>query len=143
MEHSQDITAWTALFLGLYALAAGFGELRAPGGWSRMLGEFEANHALRFLTGVFCIFAGGVIFLANPWVAAEHLGGQSGDLLAILINIIGGLMAVEGMFILAAGDRIIAFARKLMGSVSKGWAGFSCLIGAALLLAAISRIQTV
>lgn len=133
MEQIQDTPAWVALFFGLYSLSAGYGEIRASGGWVRMVGEWEESYALRFLTGLFCIFAGGVIFLAVPWV--------SGDWLAILINILGGLMLIEGMVILAAGERVIALARRLMGSAGTGWAGFSCLVGAGFILAAISRLQ--
>jgi hypothetical protein len=32
MHPPADLPAWVAMFLGLYALAAGAGEFRAPGG---------------------------------------------------------------------------------------------------------------
>jgi hypothetical protein len=65
---SADISAWIALFLGLYALAAGIGELRSPNSWSTMLKEFERSPALRFVTGLVAALAlGATIYLANPW----------------------------------------------------------------------------
>lgn len=132
MDHSVDVPAWIAFFLGLYSLAAGVGELRAPGSWKAMLDGFERAAPLRFLTGLICIFLGGAIFLASPW--------REGDWLSAALNVLGGLCAGEGALILAAGDRFLPLARKLMGTASAAWAGFSALFGMALILLALSRI---
>src|SRR5688500_18159994 len=51
MAETSQLPAWIALFLGLYWLAAGVGELRGPNGWWMMLKEFERSPALRFVTG--------------------------------------------------------------------------------------------
>lgn len=132
MAEGLDIPAWIALFMGLYALAAGIGELRHPGGWAAMLEDYERNTALRFLTGIVCIGLGGAIYLVSPW--------QPDDWLAIVITILGGWMAIEGALILAFGDGIMRFARRLMGKVNQLWAWFSLILGAFLIATALFRL---
>ncbi|MXO49315.1 hypothetical protein GRI69_13735 [Erythrobacter vulgaris] len=132
MAEGIDIPAWIALFMGLYALAAGIGELRHPGGWTAMLEDYERNTALRFLTGIVCIGLGGAIYLVSPW--------QPDDWLAILITILGGWMAIEGALILAFGDGIMRFARRLMGKANQLWAWFSLILGAFLIATALFRL---
>ena len=132
MAEGIDIPAWIALFMGLYALAAGIGELRHPGGWTAMLEDFERNTALRFLTGIVCIGLGGAIYLVSPW--------QPDDWLAILITILGGWMAIEGVLIIAFGDGIMRLARRLMGKANQLWAWFSLILGAFLIATALFRL---
>jgi len=52
MQEAGDPTAWSALILGLAALAAGAGALRQPGVWQTMIGEVEGSPALQFLCGM-------------------------------------------------------------------------------------------
>lgn len=132
MAEGIDIPAWIALFMGLYALAAGIGELRHPGGWTAMLEDYERNTALRFLTGIVCIGLGGAIYLVSPW--------QPDDWLAILITILGGWMAIEGVLIIAFGDGIMRLARRLMGKANQLWAWFSLILGAFLIATALFRL---
>jgi hypothetical protein len=132
MPQSADIPAWISLFLGLYALAAGAGEFRAPGGWNALLLDFERSPGLRFLVGFTCVIAGGAIYLAAPWV--------SGDWLTIAVNVLGGIALAEGLLILAAGDRYLAFARRLLGNAAPVWAGVSVLFGLAAMVAAVTRL---
>jgi len=132
MAEGLDIPAWIALFMGLYALAAGIGELRHPGGWAAMLEDYERNTALRFLTGIVCIGLGGAIYLVSPW--------QPDDWLAIVITVLGGWMAIEGALILAFGDGIMRFARRLMGKANQLWAWFSLILGAFLIATALFRL---
>ncbi|MBA4765749.1 MAG: hypothetical protein H2048_09755 [Erythrobacter sp.] len=132
MAEGVDIPAWIALFMGLYALAAGIGELRHPGGWAAMLEDYERNTALRFLTGIVCIGLGGAIYLVSPW--------RPDDWLAILITVLGGWMAIEGALILAFGDGLMRFARRLMGAVNRFWAWFSLILGAFLIGSALFRL---
>lgn len=115
-----DMTAWIALFAGLCALAAGAGELRAPGGWQAMISEAEASVTLRFLAGFVCICAGAAIYLANSW--------QSGDWLAIAMRALGGVIIAKGLLLLAAGERSISLARRFEKS-TRALAGSSTLIG--------------
>jgi hypothetical protein len=127
-----DTPAWIAFFLGLYALAAGVGEFRVPGGWQAMLGEVERSQALRTMIGVVCVAVGAAIYLACPWVV--------GDWLAIAINITGGLAVAEGLLILAAGDRFLALGRRLLVDRSGLWAGASTVFGIAAVAVALTRL---
>lgn len=132
MAEGIDIPAWIALFMGLYALAAGIGEVRHPGGWAAMLKDYERNTALRFLTGIVCIGLGGAIYLVSPW--------QPDDWLALVITVLGGWMAIEGALILAFGDGIMRFARRLMGKANQLWGWFSLIVGAFLIASALFRL---
>lgn len=132
MADTLDIPAWIILFLGLYALAAGVGELRAPGGWAAMLDEFEQQAGLRFVTGLVALALGAAIYLANPW--------RPGDWLAIAVSVIGAVIVVEGALLLASGDRFIRLSRKAIGTASKSWAGLAALLGAAMIIIALSRL---
>ena len=133
MAETGEISAWIAFFVGLYALAAAAGELRAPDTWLAMLGEFERGSALRFVTGIVVLAIGAAIYLVNPWVP--------GDWLSIAVSVIGGLAVAEGLLILAAGDRFLHLSRTLVGRYGRAWAGFAALFGIALVLVAMLRIQ--
>jgi len=133
MAEGQEVSAWILLFIGLYSLAAAAGELRVPGTWAKMLIEFERGPALRLLTGLVVLALGAAVYLVNPW--------RPDDWMAIAVSVMGGLMVAEGALILAMGDRFLGFARTLIGRASKGWAGFSALLGFALIAAAMSRLQ--
>ena len=133
MGNAGNITGWIAFFMGLYAVAAGIGELRRPGFWARMVQEFRESSALQFLAGFVTLAIGATIYLVNPWNPA--------DLLSILITVLGAWIFVEGALILAMGDRFLAFASRLMGSGNRVWAGFSIALGLATLFAALVRLQ--
>ncbi|WP_420607005.1 hypothetical protein [Novosphingopyxis sp.] len=126
------LTAWTAIFLGLYALAAGAGELRQAGGWERMLDEIEGSRALQFVTALLCILIGAVIYLANP------LGGR--DWLTFVLGIVGGLIVVEGLVLLAMPDRFLPFAWQLLDKSGRIGPGASVAIGLAFFLAGAVRV---
>ena len=128
----HDMSSWIALFTGLYALAVGIGELRNPGGWAVMLKEFEAFQALRFLTGVISIGIGGMIYLA--------CSSQAPSWLAIGMSVIGGLMVVKGALLIASGDRLMVFARQLIGKAGSFLPGFVVFLGAVLILLAFARL---
>jgi sterol desaturase/sphingolipid hydroxylase (fatty acid hydroxylase superfamily) len=134
MAETGQISAWIAFFVGLYALAAGVGELRSPGGWSVMLKEFERNASLRFLTGLVTLALGATIYLVNPW--------RTDDWLAIAVSVIGGIAIAEGLLILAAGERFLNFGRMMLGRGGRVWAGLSALLGIALVAVALSRLHT-
>lgn len=133
MASGADTSAWIALLLGLYALAAGVGELRNPNSWWVMLKEFERSAALRFVTGLVTLSLGAAIYLVNPWTR--------GDWLSMAVEIVGGLAAAEGLLILAAGERFLHFARAFLGRAGRLWAGLSTMLGAAAVLVALSRLQ--
>ena len=133
MAASADISAWIALFLGLYALAAGIGELRSPNSWSTMLKEFERSPALRFVTGLVALALGAAIYLVNPW--------RPDDWLAVGVSALGGVAVAEGLLMLAAGDRFVHFGRALIGRAGRAWASFSALLGVAAILAGLARLH--
>ncbi len=126
------LPAWIAVFMGLYAMAAGLGEWRTPGRWARMVEEIERSAATAFLAGLLCIVVGAAIFIVT-----EQSGG---DLLAFALHIIGGLTAAEGLILLAAPDRLLGFAARLLAKGGKGWAGVSVLIGVGLFLLGAVRL---
>jgi len=134
MAQGGDIPAWIAFFVGLYALAAGVGEIRSPGGWGVMLKEFERGVAIRYLTGLITLALGATIYLVNPWVPE--------DWLAIVVSVIGGIAIAEGLLMLAAGERFLNFGRALLGRGGRVWAGFSALVGVAMVLVAMSRLHS-
>lgn len=133
MAEMSQLSAWIALFLGLYLFAAGAGELRAPNTWWAMLKEFERSPGMRFLTGVAALVIGAAIYLVNPW--------QPGDWLAIAVSVIGGLGVAKGILVLASGDRYLHLARALLGRGSRAWAGLAVLAGLALTVVAMLRLQ--
>lgn len=133
MADYADTPAWIALFLGLYSLAAGVGELRNPGMWLRMVEDFESSPATMFLAGIFCIALGASLYLVSPW--------QPGDWLSVAISVLGGFIVVEGMAFIAAGDRFVAYWKRVMGARMGLWAGISAAFGGALLFYALSRLQ--
>ena len=134
MAEPSQISAWILLFMGLYSLAAAVGELRSPNTWWAMLKDFERSPGLRFLTGLFVLALGAAIYLVNPWVPR--------DWLSIMVSVLGGLMVAEALLILASGDRFLHLARALIGRAGRAWAGFSALLGMAMIVAALSRLQT-
>lgn len=133
MAQTSQISAWIALFLGLYLLAAAVGELRSANGWWMMLKEFERSPALRFLTGVIALVLGATIYLVNPW--------RPDDWLSIVVSVLGGLAIAEGLLIMAAGERFVHLARALLGRAGGVWAGLTALSGAALTLIGMIRLQ--
>lgn len=131
---AADIPAWIALFLGLAILAVCVAELRQPGGWMKLVEELEASFALRFVTGFLTLAFGAAVYLVTPWDRA--------DWLSMLVTVIGGLGAAKGLLILAAPDRIMGLGRRILGTRSTLIAGIDALLGAGLLFAALSRLQT-
>jgi hypothetical protein len=132
MASNSDISAWIALFIGLYALAAGMGELRNANSWWAMLKEFERGPALRTVTGLVALALGAAIYLVNPWVP--------GDWLSIAVSVIGGIAVAEGLLMIAAGERFLYLGRMLLGHWGRAWAALSVSLGIVAVLAALFRI---
>ena len=135
MANFSDTPAWIALFIGLYSMAAGVGELRNPGTWAKMVEDIERSPALLFLTGLFCLALGAAIYLVTPW--------REGDWLSVVISVMGGFMVAEGLVFLAAGKRFIGMWKGVLSTRMNLWAGLSILLGAAILFVAISRLDTI
>jgi len=131
MAESGDIPGWITLFTGLYALAAAIGELRHPGSWAAMLDDFENKEGLRFVTGLFLLALGAAIYLVNPWSPA--------DWLSVLVTVLGGGMALEGLVMLAFGRGYMHLASSIFGAVNRFWALFSAVLGVVLVCVALLR----
>lgn len=127
-----DYPVWIILAFGVYSLTAGMGEFRSPGIWASMIDDFEAHPSLRFLTGIFCLSLGTVLYLIEPWGRA--------DWMLYAVKIIGAWMAIEGALFLAVGDWFTKFARGLIGASMRIWAALAMVIGIAMIIAAGLRI---
>ena len=134
MATADTIPAWITLFLGVYAFAAAMGELRMPGTWNGMMADMEQSPGMRFIAGIFTLTLGAVIYLVTPW--------RPDDWLFIAVAALGGLLTVEGILLLAAGERFVIFGRWLMAGASEVWAGLSAVLGAGLIFVALSRLET-
>ena len=49
---------------------------------------------------------------------------------------------LEGIVLLAAGERFVTFGRWLIASASEVWAGLSAILGAGCIFVALSRLGT-
>ena len=133
MQETLDPTAWTALMLGLAALAAGLGALRKPGIWLTMLEEIEASPALQFLCGMMELVVGVMVYLANPWLAADPL--------SCVMKGLGGLMMVEALAIIAVCDIYTQLWLRSLTNFHRGWAGITAIYGAVLTVLGMLRFH--
>ncbi|MCJ2184152.1 hypothetical protein MTR62_15845 [Novosphingobium sp. 1949] len=123
--------AWTALFIGLFALFAGLGEWRKPGHWHTLIGEIVGSPALQMVTGLVELFLGAVVYLANPWASPDWLSST--------MSVIGGLMCIEALLVIAFSDVYMAFWLRRFGPLSRLWSGCSMAIGAVLIGVGLMR----
>lgn len=121
MTDTFEPTAWSALLLGLFAIAAAVGALRSPGAWKTMLDEIEKSPSLQLLGGLVELVAGALIYLANPWVPT--------DLLSCIMKAIGGVMMAEALAVTAMSDLYFHFWLKSFARFQKGWALVTLLLG--------------
>ena len=123
--------AWTALFLGLFALFAGIGELRQTGHWQKLLEEMAASPALQLITALLELFLGAAVYVVNPWASADWLSSA--------MSVLGGLMIIEALVVLAFSDVYMAFWLRRFGPLSKLWAWLSIGLGVALTVVGIAH----
>lgn len=128
-----DVTAWSALLLGLSALFAGIGALRRPGLWQQMIAEIERSPALQFVCGMMELVIGALIYLANPWVPA--------DVLACIMKAMAGLMMIEALAILGFCDIYTQFWLRSLGNMHRMWAMATVALGLVLSVAGSLRFN--
>lgn len=128
-----DVTAWSALMLGLAALFAGIGALRKPGIWRTMIEEIERSPALQFVCGMMELVIGTVVYLANPWVPA--------DILTCILKTMGGLMMFEALAILGFCDIYTQFWLRSLSNMHRGWAMTTVALGLVLSLTGMLRFN--
>lgn len=133
MDTSLDVTAWTALLMGLSALFAGIGALRKPGIWRTMIEEVERSPALQFVCGMLELLVGAVVYLANPWFAS--------DVLACILKAMGGAMMIEALAILGFCDIYTQFWLRSLSHMHRGWATSTVLLGLGLSVAGVARFH--
>jgi len=131
MQLSFDPVGWSATLLGLFSVAVAIGALRKPGQFAKMVEEIAASPALQLLSGFAELFAGAVIYLANPW--AVH------DLLAIIMKAIGGLMMAEALVVMAISDLYFQTWLKNLAAMRRGWPLATLVLGAVLAIAGMMR----
>lgn len=128
-----DVTAWSALLLGLSALFAGIGALRRPGLWQQMIAEIERSPALQFVCGMMELVIGAMIYLANPWIPA--------DVLSCIMKAMGGLMMIEALAILGFCDIYTQFWLRSLGNMHRTWAIATMVLGLVLTVAGSARFN--
>lgn len=132
MSATLDISAWTSLLLGGFALAACLGEFRRPGLWRKMIQEILASPAIQFVVGILELLLGALVFLINPWAPQ--------DWLACFMKIIGGIMILEALVMLALADIYLGFWDRRLGSNIRAWTVVALLVGVWLTAAGIHRL---
>ena len=134
MATAETLPAWIVLFLGVYAFAAAMGELRMPGTWKGMMHDLEQSPGMRYIAGIFPLALGATIYLVTPW--------RADDWLFVAVAVLGGLLTVEGILFLAAGERFVTLGKWMIASASEVWAGISAILGAGMIFVALSRLDT-
>lgn len=124
MEMTYNLTGWSGLLLGLFALFAGAGALRKPGVWRTMVDEIEKSPALQLLSGLTELITGALIYLINPWFPP--------DWFACVMKAIGGFMMIEALAVIGFSDVYFQFWLRNLVHVHRAWAWFSVLLGVAL-----------
>ena len=119
-----DVTGWSAMLLGCAALFAGIGALRQPGIWKKMVDEITTSPALQFFCGMLELLTGALVYLVNPWLAA--------DVMTCVMKTLGGLMMVEALVILGFCDIYSQLWVKYLAAMNRGWAAFTSLAGLVL-----------
>ncbi|MFM1983174.1 MAG: hypothetical protein RJB22_1893 [Pseudomonadota bacterium] len=127
MDTSLNVTAWSAVLLGLSAVFAGIGALRKPGIWRTMIDEVERSPALQFVCGMLELLVGTVIYLANPWIPS--------DILSCIIKTLGGAMMIEALMILGFCDIYTQFWLRTLSHMHRGWAMSTVALGLVLSVA--------
>ena len=127
MDTSLNVTAWSAVLLGLSAVFAGIGALRKPGIWRTMIDEVERSPALQFVCGMLELLVGTVIYLANPWIPS--------DILSCIIKTLGGAMMIEALMILGFCDIYTQFWLRTLSHMHRGWASVTVFFGAVFIVA--------
>jgi hypothetical protein len=128
MTTAIPLTLHLAVLIGLYEFAAGIAGLTGQISWNAMLDEFERSPALTFITGFICFVLGGVLIITHDvWT----------DVLAIIVSLIGWIVAVEGLLIMASPQPLLAFSRKLVPN-QRAVSLIAILFGAFLIIAGLT-----
>ncbi|BAK65042.1 hypothetical protein SLG_03670 [Sphingobium sp. SYK-6] len=127
-----DATAWAAMLLGAFTLAAAIGALRKPGLWQAMVREIEQSPALQLLCGLVELMLGAAVYLANPWIPA--------DILTCIMKTLGGIMIAEALVVLAFSDLYFHFWLRNLAHMQRTWVILTFVFGLALTVAGLARL---
>lgn len=131
MEEAIDPIGWSATLLGLFAIAVAIGALRQPGHFRRMVDEIDKSAALQLMSGFGELAVGAAIYLLNPW--------DPGDLLAMVMKAIGGLMMAEALVVMALSDIYFHLWLKNLAALHRSWPIATLLAGLVLAGAGMMR----
>ena len=133
MATNETTATWIALFLGLYILAAVYAELKRPGNWAGMIEEMSGSKSLRLLAGIIAFTMGAAIYLVTPW--------RPDDWLSVAVTILGALAVAKGVLLIAASDGTLKLFKRVLSGKTTMIAAFDGLIGVALILVALNRLE--
>ncbi|MEE2691220.1 MAG: DUF2065 family protein [Pseudomonadota bacterium] len=123
------LTLSLAKAMGVYMIAAGLSGFIAPDRWRQILDRFRADAALTYISGAF-VFALGVAIVMAHNIWTDPLSGA--------VSLIGWVAAIEGIVLIVAPKPLLDVSASLMRpGATKLFAGFSLILGAALLLAGL------
>lgn len=130
MPMDDHITGWLLTVFGLYAIAAALGEHLRPGQWKKMIDELNESAALSFLAGLLVLSMGTAISLAHP--LDVNAGWR-----ALLVNVIGYGMVIEGLTFLAFPKSLSQLGAQLMTAANPLWVVISAVLGILFLFAGV------
>ena len=97
-----------------------------------LVDEIDGSPALQLISGFCELSVGAAIFLLNPWI--------QGDLLAMIVKTIGGLMMAEALVVMAMSDIYFHFWLKNLAALHRLWPLFTLMAGLALAVAGMMRL---
>ena len=111
---------------GLYSASAAIGELVRPGHWQQVIDGFAANRALAFVAGLLLLVTGVIIAVAHPM-------DLSAGWKAILANVVGYAMLLEGLIFIAFPNWLVDMSKMMVADENRTVALVSLLIGGLLI----------
>lgn len=123
------LTLHLAKAIGVYAIAAGLGGVLAPRRWMEIVDGLRRDQALIYVTGVLCFAIGTAILLVhNVWT----------DPLAIVITLLGWVVAIEGLLLLVLPEPLLRFASGLvLPGPTRVFSVIALVFGVALVIAGL------
>jgi hypothetical protein len=123
MDTLSLLTLHLARAYGVVIITVALSALLAPKRLAAALGEFERSPGLTFLSALFALVLGIVlVMLHSIWV----------DFPAILVSLLGWLIAVKGVLLLAAPESLLKLGARASasGGAIRLWGIIALILGA-------------